>query len=171
MGLNYCIFTLFVHSYKFPYYSFQQMAEVLLKYSSIALIFFFITGDAESQKTGGAAGKDSVAEGKALFLQDERIPALVKKHKALNQSKKGVPGFRVQLFFGSHKQEALDTKGQFLKQFPDRQIYLLYEQPYFKLRVGDFLTRLEALKVLNDVLIIFPNAFVVKDDVMVPELE
>jgi hypothetical protein len=46
---------------------------------------------------------------------------------------------------------------------------MTYQQPNFKIRVGDFKTRLEALKFLKEVQGLYSTAFIVKDDVKLPE--
>lgn len=44
-------------------------------------------------------------------------------------------------------------KAKLYKQFPRESCYVIYEQPYYKLRVGDFTNRFEATDLLNQMLI------------------
>lgn len=50
-------------------------------------------------------------------------------------------------------------------QFPELSSYVEYEQPYYKLRLGDFKTRLEATYYLQQVITLYPGAFIVKDKI------
>src|SRR2546421_4516599 len=59
-------------------------------------------------------------------------------------------GYRVQVFSGSHRNDANQVKVQVLQSLPDLPVYFLYEAPYFKVRVGDFRNKLEAQKVLHE---------------------
>lgn len=102
------------------------------------------------------------------FIEDPRIRILVLKHMMMNAEKKGVPGFRVQIFSDSGtqaKKNASQTKTDFLTKYPDTPAYLTYIEPNFKIRVGDFRTRNAALKFQQQILQDFPNSFIVRDDV------
>jgi hypothetical protein len=104
------------------------------------------------------------------FSKDDSLAReLVKKHIALNSVKQTMPGYRVQLFFGGQREKAYEMRSEFLRLFPGSNTYVLYHQPNFKLRVGDCHTRLEAMKLLQDVKPYFGSAFIVKDDVKLPE--
>jgi hypothetical protein len=53
------------------------------------------------------------------------------------------------------------------KQFPRESCYVIYEQPYYKLRVGDYTNRFEATDMLNQMLSTYTGAFIVKDKVKI----
>ncbi|MBI2967419.1 MAG: SPOR domain-containing protein [Bacteroidetes bacterium] len=135
----------------------------------VSLAVFSVTDPAFSQPSS----RDS-ATGNSIILHEQNgIDSLLGKYIRYNETLKGVPGYRVQLFFGSHKKDAMEVKSRFLqdKKESDQEIYILYDQPYFKVRAGDFLIRMEAVKFLKEISGIFPNAFVVKDDIIVPEMK
>ena len=60
---------------------------------------------------------------------------------------------------------------EFLKKFPDDMAYLIYQQPNFKIRVGDFRDRLQAQQFYLKLLPIFNTAFIVKDEINLQELK
>ncbi len=68
------------------------------------------------------------------------------------------------------KRKANEIKTDFLQLFPKTGAYLVYQQPNFKIRVGDFKTRLEAMKFFKEVQPLYGTAFLVRDDVKLPEL-
>lgn len=105
-----------------------------------------------------------------IYKQDSLIKVLVKRHVALSQARKTMPGYRVQVFFGPERNEALEVKSEFNKMYEDLPAYLTYQQPNFKIRVGNFKTRLEALKYLKDIQLLYTGAFLVKDNVKLPGL-
>ncbi len=90
------------------------------------------------------------------------------KHIALGKTKNSMPGYRIQIFFGDNREEANQVKSNFLKVYPNVGAYLEYQQPNFKIRVGDFKTRLLATEFMNQIQGLFPMAFLVKDDVKLP---
>jgi len=105
----------------------------------------------------------------SLKTQDSLIHVLMNRHIAINQAKKTMPGYRVQIYFGSDRSKANDVKTDFLQLFPSKGAYLIYQQPNFKIRVGDFKTRLEAMSFLKEIQSLYSAAFIVKDDVKLPE--
>lgn len=102
--------------------------------------------------------------------QDSLANALVKKHILINKKKQTMPGYRVQLFFGANRAKAYEIRSDFLRVYTQSGAYVIYQQPNFKVRVGDFRTRLEAMKFLKDVQPLFEGSFIVRDDVRLPEL-
>lgn len=81
------------------------------------------------------------------------------------------PGYRVQIDFGQEKDAVDKIQADFSGKYPGVPSYLTYNQPYFKLNVGDFRTRLEAVDFLNHVRKDYPAAFVVADRIMPPALQ
>lgn len=105
----------------------------------------------------------------SLSTQDSLVRLLVNRHVAIGQAKKTMPGYRVQIHFGSQRAKANEVKADFLKIYPNMGAYLVYHQPNFKIRVGDFKTRLEAMKFLKEIQPLYSTAFLVKDEVRLPE--
>lgn len=60
---------------------------------------------------------------------------------AKNLSIQRLRGYRVQIFTGHDRDEAMRAKSLFIKYFPDVDNYLEYEEPNYKVRVGDFLSK------------------------------
>lgn len=102
--------------------------------------------------------------------QDSLVQLLVKKHIMLNKAKQTLPGYRVQLFFGSDRNKSYEVRSDFIKVFSTTPAYIVYHQPNFKVRVGDFRTKLEAMRFLKEVQPLFETAFIVKDEIKLPAL-
>ncbi len=109
------------------------------------------------------------AQNYSLKTQDSLIHVLANRHLALNQAKRTMPGFRIQIYFGNDRTRANEIKTDFLQLFPNTGTYLIYQQPNFKIRVGDYKTRLEAMKFLKEIQSLYSAAFIVKDEVKLPE--
>lgn len=99
---------------------------------------------------------------------DGAVRGLMSKHIALGKARNSMPGYRIQIFFGDKRDEANLVKSDFLKVYPNVGAYLVYQQPNFKIRVGDFKTRLLATEFLNEIQGKFPMAFLVQDNVKLP---
>jgi hypothetical protein len=104
--------------------------------------------------------------------QDSDLVDLVNLHIRRNQQGGAMQGFRVEIFFSSElnaRQKAQNIKNDFLSAFPTYNIYISYFSPDFKVRVGNFRTRNEALKAMNEIKGQFPKAFVVPDLIELPK--
>ena len=107
-----------------------------------------------------------LGEGQVKIVQDNRIKNLMNKQIRIDVNNPGYIGYRIQIFFDSGSQaktKANEVKSKFLTLFPDMAAYLTYEQPFFKIRVGDFRNMLEAQGFKNVLSTEFSNAFIVSD--------
>lgn len=102
-------------------------------------------------------------QGEIRYIQDERISILdeyLKTHPIKHD------GYRIQLVFGS-RQVVSSAKSKFVSSY-NHSAYEDYLPPNFRLRVGDFLTRFQAEKVLREIKGRFPSAYIVRDKIEVP---
>jgi len=107
-----------------------------------------------------------------VYHQDARITALLLKSKVVNEVHPKVKGYRVQIFSvsgTSSKDKANKVKGDFLINHPQDLVYIVYQAPYFKVRIGNFRDIFDANAFLVSLLSVFPYAFVVEDEVVLPE--
>lgn len=107
-------------------------------------------------------------------IQNELIAFLLQSHRNAMTDKRGIPGFRVHLYMDSGNRARLNTQrkqADFEELFPDRKSYIIYEEPYFKLRAGDFRTRLDARRFLEEIRRDYPAAYIVVDMINYPELD
>ena len=107
-------------------------------------------------------------EGELKESKDERIDLLIQDY---TESKKTI-GYRVQLFSGNSRWEAVKVKADFMKKYKEEKPpHLVYQSPNFKIRVGDYYDRLEAQKYLELYKEEYPSAFVVKDEIEISTTE
>ena len=109
--------------------------------------------------------------GKLNLRQDGRIERLMQKQREVYAASSTMNGFRVQIFMEIGN-EAVDhanvMKEEFEALHPELPIYLSYEQPYYRLRVGDFRNRVEAEKYLRILKPQYSLAFVTADIINPP---
>lgn len=105
--------------------------------------------------------------------QSSEILGSMRKHIE-NNSKRTSTGYRVRIFF-DNKQTARAESEKTLKQFnelyPGVAAYHIYANPYFKVTVGDFRTKSEAMALLTRIKGAFPSAFVVKESIEYPVVD
>jgi hypothetical protein len=115
--------------------------------------------------------KDS---GNIRIIQDDKVDLLVSKHIQINQNRKGIDGFRIQIFFDSgnnSKTRAKSIYESFMAKYPDIGTYLTFKTPNYKVRIGDFRTKLDAQRFLNEIIADYPNAWIIEDQINLPKVE
>ncbi|MFN7313232.1 MAG: SPOR domain-containing protein [Bacteroidota bacterium] len=110
------------------------------------------------------------AQQSVQIVGDENLDSLVQQNIVKNEDLNGIQGYRIQIFFGSDRKAANDARTKFLQLYPEVEAYLVYQAPYFKVRVGDFRTQLEAQAIYKNVLSQFDKVFIVPDKINLPRL-
>lgn len=105
--------------------------------------------------------------------QSDNVTSSMREHIAAN-SKRTISGYRVRIFFDNKqtaRTESENTLKKFNGLFPDVMAYRIYANPYFKVTVGDFRTKSEAMALLTRIKGDFPSAFVVKENIEYPVVD
>jgi len=113
-------------------------------------------------------------EGTVTIIQDPAIEALIQKHIRINETRDGIPGYRIQIFFDSganSRTKATVVCEEFRRLYPTTGIYLTFMSPNYKVRVGDFRSRLDAFRSLQEVQANYPSAYVVADLINFPNID
>ncbi len=100
----------------------------------------------------------------------DEIIEFVGKNKS-NPENIRIEGYRIQIYFNENKSVALGQKANFLAAYDQHKAYLDYLAPNYRVRVGNFRTKLEAEKLKQDLLANYPTCIIIKDNIELPELE
>lgn len=133
-----------------------------------------------------AATLDSTLVGKSIFsllplkssggaadvkvFQSQGIIDALRSHISYNPSRK-MHGFRVRIFFDNSQTArggSESAAGRFAALYHGIPVYRTHQNPFFKVTVGDFRTRSEAVELLERVKYSFPSAFIVKETINYP---
>lgn len=110
-------------------------------------------------------------EGYVIIEQDQRIEQLIQRQKEIHVADSTIDGYRIQIFMESGN-DAVEHANLVIEEFkvnyPDIPIYLVFGQPYYRLRVGDFRTRLEAEKMFQTLSQDYKKAFITSDRIQLP---
>lgn len=124
-----------------------------------------------------------VGQGKIYIMQDETIGSHLAQYRqrtdtsnVIRLSDTKINGFKVQVFSGNNqnksKREAEQKRSQVIEIFPEHQAQITFEQPNWRLRVGNFVTREEAEELLVRMKEAFPafgkEMYVVRDVIRRP---
>ncbi len=131
-------------------------------FSQVTTIKIEDSGITPAYKTSG--------DGNVNITQDIKVLQIIKRHKELNNNK--FHGWRVQVYFGSGQSamsEAQSAKKRFLTRYGHTHgAYIIYDSPFYKIRVGDFRTKAEALKFKEQIKKTFPESWIKQDRINYP---
>lgn len=94
---------------------------------------------------------------------NRRLDAMLDSMANHNKNLKFVNGFRIQLYVGNDRKQADDTKVFVYTSYPEIYPYISFQQPLYKVKVGDFLTRLDAERYYRNLRDVYPAAIIVPD--------
>lgn len=123
----------------------MQMVEISgfgIKLSSLLFFCFLVPVCAFAQDPG-----------KVEVVKDAQIDSLIARRIALSRvvARSGgtYAGFQVQIYLGSDRQEAYEAQNRFRALYPDINTYVRYTEPNYKVQVGDYRSRMDAQRMLN----------------------
>jgi hypothetical protein len=105
-----------------------------------------------------------------IVLDDSAIDSLLKASDVQAEKEYVIKGFRVQIIAAGNRADINKVKSQFYTVFPDIKTFVIYQQPNFKLRVGNYRTKMEAYKVWTEIEKHFPGSFITPDELKLNEL-
>jgi hypothetical protein len=112
-------------------------------------------------------------QGAVTIQQDDQLQSLVLRYIEYRKKDNTIPGYRIRIFSDSGqpaRQRAYSERDRFASLYTDIIPYTVYEQPNFKVYVGDFRTRGEAYKVYKQIQKDFPRSFLVFTKINPPKL-
>ena len=115
---------------------------------------------------------DDSQGGQIEVIQPAQVEKLLKMQISNNQLQKGIHGYRIQIFSLSGqtaRQKSDEARMNFMKNFPELEAYQDYTSPYWRIFVGDFRTKNEALREKKNIEKIFPGAFIVSEIINIPK--
>ncbi len=103
-------------------------------------------------------------------VKDSRLDLLTKKKAEINKkaadAKRPTKGYRIQVLNTTDRTQAFKVKAKLLSVYPEHKTYLMYQAPYFKIRIGNFVEKSEADDLKKELARLFPaGVFVIPSDI------
>ena len=108
---------------------------------------------------------EEIQPGTLVIYSDPKIDTLL---AIIDKNPPSINGYRLEIFFGQRK-DAERVKSEFLKSYSEYPIYVIWQQPNFKVQVGDFMTKLQAEKTQQEIKGKYPNAYITLTDIKVSD--
>lgn len=107
-----------------------------------------------------------------IVHKDPRLDIFSEKQSAVNKrtskmtSNGMYKGYRLQVLTTRSRDAAFKLKSDLLKLIPSQQTYVLFQSPYFKVRIGNFIRKSDAISFKDDLLKKYPQTAYVVEDVI-----
>ena len=116
------------------------------------------------EKVNGKAG--------VVIHQSQMVEESMRTHIIDNRTRP-ITGYRIRIFFDNSqnaRKNSASTLDSFVSSFHGIPAYRSYANPYFKVTVGDYRTKAEAMANLSKIKKSFPSAFIVKEKINYPQI-
>jgi hypothetical protein len=146
----------------------------------ISLMFLLTDFVINSQSTGTTDGifnrlyEDRPGSGKISVVQDARLEEVLDEYIEINRQKNGIPAYWIRIYSGSGhdaREKAYQSKAKFLSKYEGIKDKVIYDNPNFKVYIGGYRVKSDALILLKIVQKDFPSAFIVYDIIDFPDLK
>jgi len=102
--------------------------------------------------------------------EDFPIDMMMRRYAEINNTKQTVSGWRIQIMAKTDRRAIEQAKENFILEFPGVAVDWTHSKPYYRLRAGAFQTKLEAVKMAQQIKKKYPGAFPVKANISKREL-
>jgi hypothetical protein len=132
-------------------------------YGLFRILLLVVVGCCNSAASAQSADTSSALNRNIVILKDPRIDYLLKVYAAKSRTKPELRRiYRVQLSSSRSRTEINDLKTQFSAKYPGIPVYMSFDPPTFKLRVGNFASRHDAEQFLKEIRKSYSASFIVE---------
>ncbi len=141
--------------------------------SLVLIVVLIVSVNSFSQDTTWRKTVDTPG---VIVHKDPRIELLVKKQIQINEetsreARRIGKGYRLLVVNTNNRDEAVEAKTKVYTFFPELKSYLIYQSPYFKLKVGNFKDRKEAEEYRERLQKYFPKGVFIMNDTIELKLD
>jgi hypothetical protein len=109
--------------------------------------------------------RDPKAYVEAQFTVNRQVDSILDSIDRINLTRKFIDGYTIQVYSGTKRDDALAVKKNLLTYLPHLESEVQYVQPNFRVKIGKYVTRLDAQKDFMAVKRYFQGAIVVPDKI------
>lgn len=151
------------------------MKRILLIFGLVLLA----SSGLQAQEAEKSAPVDSILLGKNIFTlmgsgvkvdQSTEVKQAMAQYVAKNASKP-ISGYRIRVYYDNSPQARTRSESieySLLEQYPGHKVYRSFESPNYKVLIGNFRSKDEALRIYNALKKTYPTAYIIKDNIEYP---
>ncbi len=96
--------------------------------------------------------------------EDPLIAQMMERFASINKSSSTIDGWRVQILATPDRQKLESARSVFQYKYPNLSVDWVHTNPWYKLYVGAFATKLDAMRLQYLLKRDYPNAYLVRDN-------
>jgi hypothetical protein len=147
------------------------------KWSGLVLIVLFSLN--VQAQTPVVPAIDSSKYGTVSVSKDQRIDVFGEKMYAYNvalaKNIRSGKGYRLMLLSTSDRNAAMGLRARLLQQYPEHKVYMTFQTPFIKLKMGNFVEKADAEKLKRQLLtqkMVTGNIYVLPETIEIkPDIE
>ena len=133
----------------------------------------------QTQEVKNLPPLDSTLLGKSIFSvmgpgvkvdQSAEVRQAVAQYVGKNAGKP-LSGYRIRVFYDNSPQARTRSESiekTLMEQYPEHKVYRSFESPNYKVLIGNFRSKDEALRIFNALRKTYPTAYIIKDTIEYP---
>lgn len=129
----------------------MTLKQLNMKFPGIFTLLLMSSIFANAQTAQGLNTADTTQYGTVSVQKDRRIDILGDKmyeyNVALSKKARIGKGYRLMLLSTNDRNLAMNTRTRLLQQFPEHKVYMAFQSPFIKLKMGNFEEKAEAEKL------------------------
>jgi hypothetical protein len=141
----------------------------------IFLLMILVNGFTQAQ----AVMVDTLAYANVTIQKDNRMDLLGEKMLAYNiglaKNIRSGKGFRLMVLSTNDRNLAMQLRSKLLQQYPEHKVYMIYQNPFIKIKMGNFVEKEEAENLRKQLLnqkLILGNIYILPENIEIkPEAE
>ncbi len=120
----------------------------------------------ETSQTPVEVNKPSKATSSEITMHvNEQVAAILDTITARNKAIKYADGYKIQLYVGNVREDVEAAKTYALQLYPELSPYMTFNQPTYRLKMGDFMSRSDADRYLSSFRQQYPGSTIVADKI------
>lgn len=136
-------------------------------------------GSVVAQTTPAQTVADTTEYGTVTVNKDKRIDVLGEKMYAYNvalaKNIRSGKGYRLMLLSTNDRNVAMSLRSKLLQQYPEHKVYMAYQTPFIKIKMGNFVEKADAEKLKKQLMaqkLVTGNIYVLPETIEIkPEAE
>jgi len=114
-------------------------------------------------------GTAAMATAQNISIKEEaQVSQMLERFSQLNRSVSTIDGWRVQILATPDRQQLESARQVFQYKYPNINVDWVHTNPWYKIYVGAFSSKLDAMRLQSLLKRDYPNAYLVKDNTIRP---
>ena len=102
--------------------------------------------------------------GQVIINEDPNVQKVIRWYKNLKANQDEIEGWSVQIISTRDRRKMEEARSKFRLRYPQYNIATDYVEPFYRLRVGRFISKLDALSLRNEVRSEFRSTLLIRQN-------